>query len=127
MLRIADHRFLEMEAISCCAIGTIKLPERQINGSSDMNECKSLKRNGGGDRTRTCIAFRPAVFKTAALPLCDPSAGWPKEYSADILYDQTRPRTTVSANPQIAPTPRMVHDLRKRNARHHRSDQHHQR
>ena len=29
---------------------------------------------GGGDRTRTCIAFRPAVFKTAALPLCDPSA-----------------------------------------------------
>lgn len=32
--------------------------------------------SGGGDRTRTCIAFRPAVFKTAALPLCDPSAGW---------------------------------------------------
>ena len=30
--------------------------------------------SGGGDRTRTCIAFRPAVFKTAALPLCDPSA-----------------------------------------------------
>ena len=36
---------------------------------------KLLIRNGGGDRTRTCIAFRPAVFKTAALPLCDPSAG----------------------------------------------------
>ena len=34
------------------------------------------KLSGGGDRTRTCIAFRPAVFKTAALPLCDPSAGW---------------------------------------------------
>ena len=29
------------------AIGTIKLPERQINGSSYMSECKSLKRNGG--------------------------------------------------------------------------------
>ncbi len=26
---------------------------------------KLLIRNGGGDRTRTCIAFRPAVFKTA--------------------------------------------------------------
>src|SRR6266550_2217772 len=33
-----------------------------------------IRRNGGGDRTRTCIALRPAVFKTAALPLCDPSA-----------------------------------------------------
>jgi hypothetical protein len=35
---------------------------------------KLLKRNGGGDRTRTCISLRTAVFKTAALPLCDPSA-----------------------------------------------------
>jgi hypothetical protein len=33
-----------------------------------------VEADGGGDRTRTCIAFRPAVFKTAALPLCDPSA-----------------------------------------------------
>src|SRR5689334_24018320 len=40
-----------------------------------MNQRKLFKGNGGGDRTRTCIAFRPAVFKTAALPLCDPSAG----------------------------------------------------
>src|SRR3989442_12898599 len=39
----------------------------------DDEERKSLKRNGGGDRTRTCISFRTAVFKTAALPLCDPS------------------------------------------------------
>jgi hypothetical protein len=44
---------------------------------------KQPERNGGGDRTRTCIAFRPAVFKTAALPLCDPSAeAGSKEYSA---------------------------------------------
>ncbi len=34
---------------------------------------KSMKRKCGGDRTRTCIPFRAAVFKTAALPLCDPS------------------------------------------------------
>ena len=40
-----------------------------------MRSGKLLKRNGGGDRTRTCISFRTAVFKTAALPLCDPSAG----------------------------------------------------
>ena len=38
-----------------------------------MKVCNLLKRNGGGDRTRTCISFRTAVFKTAALPLCDPS------------------------------------------------------
>ena len=41
---------------------------------------KLLKRNGGGDRSRTCIGLRPAVFKTAAIPLCDPSAAWPPEY-----------------------------------------------
>jgi hypothetical protein len=41
-----------------------------------------LNLNGGGDRTRTCIAFRPAVFKTAALPLCDPSARGLDEYNA---------------------------------------------
>ena len=45
-------------------------------GLDGMESRKLRKRNGGGDRTRTCIAFRPAVFKTAALPLCDPSAGW---------------------------------------------------
>src|SRR5258705_3970872 len=39
-----------------------------------INCGESLRRNGGGDRTRTCISFRTAVFKTAALPLCDPSA-----------------------------------------------------
>src|SRR6185369_12744096 len=35
---------------------------------------EAVKRSGGGDRSRTCIALRPAVFKTAAIPLCDPSA-----------------------------------------------------
>src|SRR5438067_10858948 len=38
-----------------------------------MTHGKLLKRNGGGDRTRTCKPLRAAVFKTAALPLCDPS------------------------------------------------------
>src|SRR5689334_25083570 len=40
-----------------------------------INSQRPSSYRGGGDRTRTCIAFRPAVFKTAALPLCDPSAG----------------------------------------------------
>jgi hypothetical protein len=44
-----------------------------------MTNVNSLKRNGGGDRTRTCMPFRAAVFKTAALPLCDPSAPWLSE------------------------------------------------
>ena len=46
--------------------------------------CKLLKKNGGGDRTRTCISFRTAVFKTAALPLCDPSVD--KQYSLAKTY-----------------------------------------
>jgi hypothetical protein len=37
-----------------------------------MTECKSLIVSSGGDRTRTCLTFRLAVFKTAVLPLCDP-------------------------------------------------------
>jgi hypothetical protein len=45
-----------------------------------MTRSKLLKRNGGGDRTRTCISFRTAVFKTAALPLCDPS-----DYGAGVM------------------------------------------
>ncbi len=51
-----------------------------------MKSGKLFKRNGGGDRTRTCIAFRPAVFKTAALPLCDPSAWWLQEYNACAFF-----------------------------------------
>ncbi len=45
------------------------------------------KVSGGGDRTRTCIAFRPAVFKTAALPLCDPSARF--KYNLGLWLSQT--------------------------------------
>src|SRR5215207_1841992 len=59
--------------------------------------------NGGGDRTRTCIAFRPAVFKTAALPLCHPSARWLKEYSASWFARQN--------GHGIARMTRIVHDL----------------
>ena len=52
---------------------------------------------GGGDRTRTCIAFRPAVFKTAALPLCDPSAGMAVEdYNAGCLRPQPSPGPEVA-------------------------------
>ena len=39
--------------------------------------CCRLERHlniGGGDRTRTCKGFRPAVFKTASLPLGYPSS-----------------------------------------------------
>src|SRR5687768_12591473 len=57
-------------------------------GTDQMGECKLLNVNGGGDRTRTCIAFRPAVFKTAALPLCDPSALWLPKYSAWRVLDK---------------------------------------
>ena len=54
-----------------------------------MSLGKLLKRNGGGDRTRTCISLRTAVFKTAALPLCDPSAGMAVEdYNAGSLLPQ---------------------------------------
>jgi hypothetical protein len=52
---------------------------------------KLLKGNGGGDRTRTCIAFRPAVFKTAALPLCDPSAFGSLNYNARVRTCSTLP------------------------------------
>ena len=45
----------------------------------ELSRGKLLKGNGGGDRSRTCIALRPAVFKTAAIPLCDPSALTPIE------------------------------------------------
>jgi hypothetical protein len=36
------------------AIGTIKLPGRQIIGSSYNNQTDLLGDYGGGDRTRTC-------------------------------------------------------------------------
>ena len=51
-------------------------------GNANWNVFSSLPGrigNGGGDRSRTCIALRPAVFKTAAIPLCDPSALTPIE------------------------------------------------
>ena len=32
--------------------------------------------SGGGDRTRTCMTFRSAVFKTAALPIMRPLRAW---------------------------------------------------
>src|SRR5690348_5615543 len=54
--------------------------------------------NGGGDRTRTCIAFRPAVFKTAALPLCDPSAPWLREYSACAVSRPNRRNIDIASN-----------------------------
>jgi hypothetical protein len=50
-----------------------KWPLERMEGDL-ISRGKLLKRNGGGDRTRTCISFRTAVFKTAAIPLCDPSA-----------------------------------------------------
>jgi hypothetical protein len=68
-----------------------------------MGKRKLFKRNGGGDRTRTCIAFRPAVFKTAALPLCDPSA---KGGGENIAHPDFNVQT-----PRIALLTRMVHDL----------------
>jgi hypothetical protein len=37
-----------------------------------MSRGELLKWNGGGDRTRTCMTFRSAVFKTAALPIMRP-------------------------------------------------------
>ena len=46
--------------------------------ASSRKECDSLKsgellkRDGGGDRTRTCKPLRAAVFKTAALPIMLP-------------------------------------------------------
>jgi hypothetical protein len=49
------------------------IPQKR-NEVSTNSWRRNFAGNGGGDRTRTCIAFRPAVFKTAALPLCDPSA-----------------------------------------------------
>jgi hypothetical protein len=44
-----------------------------------MRSGKLLKRNGGGDRTRTCMPFRAAVFKTAALPIMRPLRRNPEE------------------------------------------------
>ena len=41
-------------------------------GCDRMTSGKLLKRNGGGDRTRTCRPLRAAVFKTAALPIMLP-------------------------------------------------------
>ena len=45
---------------------------------------KLLKRNGGGDRTRTCKPLRAAVFKTAALPIMRPLRDWQQNYTAGI-------------------------------------------
>ena len=50
------------------------MEDNRVEEEEEEESCKLFEANGGGDRTRTCIAFRPAVFKTAALPLCDPSA-----------------------------------------------------
>ena len=85
-----------------------------------MNCGKLLNLYGGGDRTRTCIAFRPAVFKTAALPLCDPSALWPHEYSACTRRSQTPSQTDRVT---IAPQTYLVQD--RSDACNYRSDQYH--
>src|SRR6185503_222896 len=92
-------------------------------GTDQKAECKSLKRNGGGDRTRTCIAFRPAVFKTAALPLCDPSAGWLEEYSATDFPNKTAADCTEGPNGARS----RQHNGAKHHARYHRPNQYHQR
>jgi hypothetical protein len=49
----------------------------QFDGTKNNFVChhrsREVSSEGGGDRIRTCKGFRPAVFKTASLPLGYPS------------------------------------------------------
>ena len=94
--------FRKLESINC---RRLLEPLRQINGSSYTIKTSGnlLNENGGGDRTRTCIAFRPAVFKTAALPLCDPST-YGKQYN--VPMSQVSSRRSHTFHRQDAQTPR---------------------
>ena len=60
-------------------------------------EQRSSKRNGGGDRTRTCKTFRSAVFKTAALPIMRPlQPREAKQYNSLTGYDKIWTRGNFS-------------------------------
>ena len=100
ILRCWEHYFL---IFSCACLIFLHLPTRLGKEKRPPEPLPAtLVLSGGGDRTRTCIAFRPAVFKTAALPLCDPSAGGGDEYNMRGITFKPR---------GIALTTRIMHDL----------------
>ena len=47
------------------AIKVYQKPTELVDFFFGTERTHEVTRDGGGDRTRTCIAFRPAVFKTA--------------------------------------------------------------
>src|SRR5262245_25204081 len=84
-------RAVVCESISCQDRRTLSINTYAL---ALLKQAKTIdrKRNGGGDRSRTCIAFRPAVFKTAAIPLCDPSRGASVEYTVGRQKAESRRR-----------------------------------